>query len=110
MAHSRHFGWLLILALAVLAPLAHSADGDAEQGKATFDKYCFACHYTDKTEKKLGPGLKELFEKETLVNEKEVSDENVRAFIETGGNGMPTYEGMLSAGDMDNLLSYLKTL
>ena len=108
MAHSRYYGCLLILALA--APLVRAADPEPEKGQATFQKTCVACHYADKTEKKLGPGLKELYEKPTLNNGKQVTDENVKAWIENGGNGMPPYKTLLSAGDISNLLAYLKTL
>ena len=51
-----------------------------------------------------------LFKQKKLVNGKPVTEANVRDFIDTGGNGMPSYADMLSKEDKDNLIAYLKTL
>jgi mono/diheme cytochrome c family protein len=45
-----------------------------------------------------------------MKNGKAPTEANVRAVVKAGGNGMPAYEDMLSAEEMDNLLAYLKTL
>jgi mono/diheme cytochrome c family protein len=58
----------------------------------------------------MGPSLKGLFKRKTLQNGKPVSDANVLAQINNGGNGMPAYGDMLSAEDKANLLAYLHTL
>ena len=39
-----------------------------------------------------------------------MNDANVLAQINTGGNGMPAYDDMLSADDKANILAYLHTL
>jgi cytochrome c len=83
--------------------------GDPEKGKAVFEQ-CSVCHNADSDEKKIGPGLKGLFKKDKLVNGKKVTEENVREFINNGGNGMPSYADMLSKEDKDNVIAYLKTL
>ncbi len=83
--------------------------GDAAKGKDVFEQ-CAVCHNTDTDEKKIGPSLKGLFKQEKLVNGKKATEENVRAFIDNGGNGMPAYADMLSKEDKDNLIAYLKTL
>jgi mono/diheme cytochrome c family protein len=58
----------------------------------------------------MGPGLKGLFAKDKLNNGKKVTEENVRAQIDEGGNGMPAYKEMLSEDDKTDLIAYLKTL
>jgi cytochrome c len=83
--------------------------GDAAKGKDVFDQ-CSVCHNADSTETKVGPGLKGLFKMEKLVNGKPVTEANVRDFINTGGNGMPSYADQLSDQDKNDIIAYLKTL
>jgi cytochrome c2 len=83
--------------------------GDAKQGEKLFEQ-CSVCHAADSEEKKMGPGLKGLFKKAKLTNGKKVTEENVRAVINAGGNGMPPYEEMLTAEEKNHLIAYLKTL
>ncbi len=85
------------------------AAGDAEKGKETFEQ-CAACHNTDTDEKKMGPSLKGLYKKDKLKNGKKVTDANVRAVIDAGGNGMPGYADILSDEEKTNVLAYVKTL
>lgn len=106
--HKRYFGWMIVLALAV--PFARAADGDADKGETLYKNTCTVCHYADRTDKKLGPGLKGLFDRETLKNGKEVTDENVLEWINSGGNGMPAYKALLNDAQKQDLLAYLKTL
>ncbi len=88
---------------------AKSAKGDAAKGKAVFEQ-CAICHNVDSDEEKMGPALKGLFHKQKMKNGHPVNEENVRAIIKAGGNGMPGYEDLLSAEEMDNLIAYLKTI
>lgn len=97
-------------ALAASMSLAQQkAKGDPEKGKEVFEQ-CGVCHNTDSTEKKMGPGLKGLYKRDKLHNGKKVTDENVLAIINAGGNGMPAYEEMLSAEERADVIAYLKTL
>ena len=91
-----------------LAP-AQKGKGDAAKGKDVFEQ-CALCHNVDSPEKKMGPSLQGLFKKKALQNGKPVTDENVMAQINNGGNGMPPYADQLSADDKANLLAYLHTL
>jgi cytochrome c2 len=88
---------------------AAAAKGDAAKGKAAFEQ-CAICHNVDSPEKKMGPSLQGLFKKKTLSNGKPVTDDNVLAQINNGGNGMPAYSDMLSAEDKADLLAYLHTI
>ena len=95
-----------------MAGLTFAADkkaGDAAKGKETFEQ-CSVCHNTDTDEKKIGPSLKGLFKHDKLKNGKKVTEENVKAVINAGGNGMPSYADLLSEPEKANVIAYLKTL
>jgi cytochrome c len=91
------------------ALFAQDKVGDAKKGEETFEQ-CKVCHNADSTEKKMGPGLKGLFQHEKMANGKKPTEENVLAKINEGGNGMPAYNEMLSADEKKDLIAYLKTL
>ena len=104
--------WIISMGMAgmLVASIAFGADkGDAAKGKEVFEQ-CSACHYADKEDKKVGPGLKGLFKHAALKNGKKVTDDNVKAFINTGGNGMPSYADLLSDTEKADVIAYLKTL
>jgi cytochrome c len=99
-----------IMLVSAGAPAAKAAAaGDAEKGKEVFEQ-CAVCHNADSTEKKMGPGLKGLFKREKLNNGKPVTEANVKAVINAGGNGMPAYADMLSDAERADVIAYLKTL
>ena len=102
---------VLGLGFSLTCSLAMGADkkGDAEKGKEVFQQ-CGVCHNADSTEKKMGPGLKGLFQNEKMNNGKKPTEANVRAKIDEGGNGMPSYKEMLSDDEKNDLIAYLKTL
>jgi cytochrome c len=58
----------------------------------------------------VGPGLKGVFKKDKMNNGKKPTDANVRALINAGGNGMPSFSDVLSDGERENVVAYLKTL
>lgn len=95
---------------------AKKPSGDVAKGLALFKQNCDLCHYADKTDKKLGPGLKGLFSwKELPSSHKPVTEENVRAQIEAGSPNakpmpMPPFKGKFKPAEMDALIAYLKTL
>ncbi|SRR5579871_1454341 len=108
-------GVLSVAAILSVAPVfaqskGKAAKGDATKGKSVFEDNCSVCHNADSDEKKGGPGLKGLFKKTKLVNGKPVTDANVRALINAGGNGMPAFADQLSEEERDNVVAYLKTL
>ena len=93
---------------AELKKLAKQA-GDAAKGKAVFTQ-CATCHDAASDARKVGPGLKGLFKRAKMSNGKPMNEPNVRAVLESGGNGMPPYRQMLIAAEKDALIAYLKTL
>ncbi len=89
---------------------ANAKQGDPEKGKAVFNQQCGMCHYAASAENKMGPGLKGLFRKAKLANGKKATEQNVRAQIDEGGNGMPSFKDMLFDREKADLIAYLKTL
>jgi mono/diheme cytochrome c family protein len=105
----KKFSLIGVLVFGLAGMASAQKKGDAAKGKEVFEQ-CSVCHNADSDEKKMGPGLKGLMSKAKMKNGKAPTDANVRAIVKAGGNGMPAYEDMLSAEEMDNLLAYLKTL
>ena len=93
----------------LVAGLALAQKPDAAKGKEVFEQ-CAVCHNTDTDERKVGPSLKGLYKHAALKNGKKVTDENVKAMINSGGNGMPSYADLLSEPEKANVIAYLKTL
>ena len=97
-------------AILAAAPLLLAQKGDVAKGQSTFEDNCAVCHNADSTDKKMGPGLKGLYKKDKMANGKKPTDATVKALINAGGNGMPSFSDMLNDGERENLLAYLKTL
>ncbi len=93
------------------------AAGDPKRGEEIFFKKsdCSTCHYPDKTYDQVlvGPGLKDLFKRQTLGNGKPVNDQNVKEWIKSGGTGkigtMPSHPD-LTDQQINDLIAYLKSL
>jgi len=100
---------VLAAGFAVAADEKESGKGNAEKGKETFEQ-CGACHNVDNPEKKMGPSLQGLYKRGKLKNGKPVTDANVRAIMNAGGNGMPAYADLLSDEEKDDVIAYLKTI
>jgi len=100
----------LLMCGAIAAAGTKGGEGEAEKGKAVFAQQCVMCHNAATAEKKMGPGLKGLFKKDNLASGKKATEQNIRARIDNGGNGMPAYRDMLSPEERNNLIAYLKTL
>ncbi len=87
-----------------------------KEGEAIYKKNCEMCHFADKTDKKLAPGLKGLFKnKELPQSHKPATEATIREQIEKGNLDakpmpMPPFGNKLSPAEMQNLLDYLKTL
>ena len=103
-------GLALVLAASLGFAQKGKSKGDSAKGKELFEQ-CGVCHNADSEEKKMGPGLKGLFKRATFADGKtKVTEENVRTKVNTGGNGMPAYQEMLTDEERDHLIAFLKTL
>ena len=78
-------------------------------GKRLF-QHCSGCHSAETSEKKVGPSLKGLFKKRDLLNGTPATEQNIRFRINKGGDGMPSYEPILSAKEVDQVIAYLRGL
>jgi cytochrome c2 len=88
-----------------------NAPGDAQIGKGIFENKCSFCHYNDRTEVKIGPGLKGILTRGKLpVSGKPATPENVIHQLKDPFKDMPSFRSSLSEQDINNLIAYLKTL
>ena len=82
----------------------------ALSGEKLFAANCAACHFTDRQDKKVGPGLVGLFKRAKLPDSgMPVTDENVSERIVNGGDKMPPFKHLKEA-ELKALLDYLKSL
>jgi cytochrome c len=106
----------LLGAGALLAQTAttKTADPNAEavaRGKTVFQQKCSVCHYDNSEQKKIGPGLKGLSKRGTFsVNGNKITDESLKAWIENGDQLMPPFKDVLDAGQINDVIAYVKTL
>ena len=81
------------------------------RGKTVFQQKCSVCHYDNSEQKKIGPGLKGLAKRGTFsVNGNKVTDENLKTWIENGDQLMPPFKDVLEAGQIKDVIAYVKTL
>ncbi len=91
-------------------PVVAETSDLAAEGALVFKQNCSACHFTDSTANKVGPGLKGAFKLNTFpVSGQPVSDDNFRQILKTPFSKMPPF-GHLSDEQVNALLEYLKTL
>jgi len=92
------------------APAVSVSEGPAAEGAVVFQQNCSACHLTDSTATKIGPGLKGIFKGDKFpVSGLLVSEENFRKQLKTPLSKMPPF-GNLKKEQVDALVAYLKTL
>ena len=74
------------------------------------ERGCADCHHADRTDPKIGPGLKGLFDLDRMpVSGWEMSEDSLRKQIKTPFRAMPAYGG-LTAEEMDALVAFLESL
>ncbi|MDX9786073.1 MAG: cytochrome c [Desulfobacterales bacterium] len=80
------------------------------QGAELFTQRCAFCHYANKAESKVGPGLKDLFSQEKMsVSALPVSKETVEKQLRRPFKDMPSFD-QLDDDQIAALLAYLETL
>jgi mono/diheme cytochrome c family protein len=83
---------------------------ESSAGAKAFQQNCSGCHFSDSTDKKVGPGLKGLFKNSNLpATGKPVSEKAVRGTIVNGGKQMPPFKH-LKQDDVSAIIEYLKSL
>ena len=106
----RGIGEILLLLAVFGLPLTHAQVGSrrgTSEGERIFQQ-CSGCHGEKVGGNKAGPSLKGLFQKRRLLNGSPATEQNIRLRIKNGGDGMPSYEHVLSAKELDQLIAYLK--
>jgi mono/diheme cytochrome c family protein len=84
--------------------------GNANNGASLFRTHCLSCHHPDSEDKKVGPGLKYLFQKEKLPYSGRLATvENVKRQLIRPAMVMPAFI-RLTDQEMADLIAYLKTL
>lgn len=92
------------------APVTAQTAAPTEAGRKVFEARCADCHYADKGETKIGPGLKGLSSSGELpVSKRPATAENMRLQMEKPYRNMPSFTD-LPAADKDALVRYLLTL
>jgi mono/diheme cytochrome c family protein len=96
--------------LAVTASLSSAAD--LEEGKATYKKSCLMCHGeigdgNGPMGKLLKPPPPSFADADRMANR---SDEELAKRIKEGKSPMPSYDGRLSVGQVQDVVAYIRTL
>ena len=114
----RNTVWLLLLVASwhVMSERQGVAAGPCDYEKAfgredktLFGVHCGVCHSMGGDWKKVGPPLNGLFVRNQRVTGQPVSEENVRKIIAEGGSRlMPGFQYTLKAGQIGDLVRYLK--
>jgi mono/diheme cytochrome c family protein len=82
----------------------------AASGKDLFTANCSGCHFPDRKDTKVGPGLLGLFNNPKLPKSgRATSEKNVRETIVNGGEKMPPFKH-LKDQEINALVDYLKSL
>ncbi|MGB7061688.1 MAG: cytochrome c [Candidatus Zixiibacteriota bacterium] len=72
-----------------------SGPSSVERGQGLFDKQCSFCHYADRTDSKLGPGLKGVLKGENLpASGRPATPENVTRQLLTPYQNMPSFSSL----------------
>jgi cytochrome c len=83
----------------------------AKRGKDVFQQKCSVCHYDNSDQKKIGPGLKGISKRGTFsVNGNKITDDSLKNWIENGDQLMPPFKDVLEAGQIKDVIAYVKTL
>jgi len=82
----------------------------AKSGKDLFTANCSICHFPDRKDIKVGPGLQGLFNNQTLPKTgRPTSEKNIRETIVNGGEKMPPFKH-LKDQEIKTIINYLKSL
>lgn len=100
---------ILVLLLLMLTAGSAGAQPDVSKGQELF-RTCAGCHNVNNDQRKMGPSLRSLFGRVLLRNGKRANDDNVRAIVLNGYNGMPPFRYSFRPEDIDDLMAYLHTL
>jgi uncharacterized membrane protein len=85
-------------------------DARIELGAGFFAQNCAMCHYIDRTDTRIGPGLKDLFQQDKLpISGKPVTEDSIKSQLKTPVERMPAFAD-ITKEELGALIEYLKTL
>jgi mono/diheme cytochrome c family protein len=98
------------LSFSSIVQAQHSATpksaGNVHAGEEVFTKRCFQCHSVQEGQVRFGPSL---FGVMKGPHPRKTAPE-IREILKNGKNKMPSFNGILTEEDTDNLLAYLHSL
>lgn len=90
--------------------VSESSEDIVGEGAVLFKKHCVDCHYANKTDSKIGPGLKGLSRLEKLpYSGRPPSDENIRRQLNAPFKAMPSFAN-LTEEELKSLVAFLKSI
>jgi len=98
-----------LLGMAVIGMLGISGSslvyaGDPTKGGATYTTYCAGCH--GQAGVSMMPGAPNFATRERMLQ----TDAQLLANIKAGKNAMPAFQGIVSDGDIMNVIAFIRTL
>ena len=90
------------VALFALAAAAHA--GDTVRGAEIYKRHCASCHGPSGSG--VWPGAPNLAQREAMMK----TDQALLEALRRGRGAMPAYRGMITDGDLLNVIAYLRTL
>jgi cytochrome c2 len=84
--------------------------GPTAMGADLFQQNCSACHFSDSTADKIGPGLKGVFKQPKFpASGRPTTEKNFRSLLVQPLDSMPPF-GHLTEEEVSDLIAFLKTL
>jgi mono/diheme cytochrome c family protein len=81
-----------------------------QRGLVVYKDRCAICHFDESNAKKIGPGLKGIYNRGKYADRGKVDDASMGKWILDGGKNMPPFKSVLNSGQVRDLITYLKTL
>jgi cytochrome c len=106
---------LSALIIMVFAMPLYAQAVDAEMGEKTFKKRCAVCHNPLTAQRKIGPGLQGVFEREAESGIGKLTEVRLHAWLQNPkslkpNTRMPKYGPMQDTETRQAVIDYLKTL
>jgi mono/diheme cytochrome c family protein len=95
---------------ATVAPLPGGNSAAIARGRIVYKDRCAICHFSESDARKIGPGLKGIYTRGKFADGGRVDDATIENRILNGGKDMPPFRSVLTAGQVRDLMAYLKTL
>jgi mono/diheme cytochrome c family protein len=95
---------------ATIAPSPGGNSAAIARGHIVYKDRCAICHFSESDTGKIGPGLKGLYKRGKFADAGRVDDATIENRILNGGKDMPPFRSVLTAGQVRDLMAYLKTL